>query len=211
MTDFLARYMDPEVAGWLGLALIAGLVLLVLYVLIRAISGARERRHRAQNARISIVDVEEVDGRRRLVLVRRDEIEHLIMIGGANDLVIEGGIGQPVKEGVRQPARPTPAPRPVPAPKAVEAAPSPRPVPPSPAANVTPIAKPEVEPPAAPVVSAPLRPAATPVKPERKEPVLATSQPSPAPSDQGRREQLDGEIQELLAQMGQKPPSSTGG
>jgi flagellar protein FliO/FliZ len=34
-----------------------------------------------------------VDGRRRLVLIRRDGIEHLIMTGGPVDVVIETGIG----------------------------------------------------------------------------------------------------------------------
>jgi flagellar protein FliO/FliZ len=33
-----------------------------------------------------------VDGRRRLVLVRRDNIEHLLMIGGPTDIVVESNI-----------------------------------------------------------------------------------------------------------------------
>ncbi|MGI9411176.1 MAG: flagellar biosynthetic protein FliO [Hyphomicrobiaceae bacterium] len=46
--------------------------------------------------RLEVVDQATVDGRRRLVLIRRDEIEHLIMTGGPVDVVIETGIGQPV-------------------------------------------------------------------------------------------------------------------
>lgn len=43
--------------------------------------------------RLAIVEHTNLDGRRRLVLVRRDGIEHLIMTGGPVDVVIETGIG----------------------------------------------------------------------------------------------------------------------
>jgi flagellar protein FliO/FliZ len=42
--------------------------------------------------RLDVVEHASVDGRRRLVLVRRDNVEHLIMTGGPVDLVIETGI-----------------------------------------------------------------------------------------------------------------------
>lgn len=42
--------------------------------------------------RLAVVEHASVDGRRRLVLVRRDNIEHLIMTGGPVDVVIETGI-----------------------------------------------------------------------------------------------------------------------
>ena len=44
--------------------------------------------------RLEVVDQANVDGRRRLVLIRRDEVEHLIMTGGPVDVVIETGIGE---------------------------------------------------------------------------------------------------------------------
>ena len=43
--------------------------------------------------RIAVVEHASVDGRRRLILVRRDDVEHLIMTGGPVDVVIETGIG----------------------------------------------------------------------------------------------------------------------
>ena len=46
--------------------------------------------------RLDVVDQAAVDGRRRRVLVRRDDVEHLIMTGGPVDVVIETGI-EPVK------------------------------------------------------------------------------------------------------------------
>jgi flagellar biogenesis protein FliO len=42
--------------------------------------------------RLAVIDATAVDGRRRLVLVRRDNIEHLLMIGGPADIVVESNI-----------------------------------------------------------------------------------------------------------------------
>jgi hypothetical protein len=42
--------------------------------------------------RLDVVEHAAVDNRRRLVLVRRDNVEHLIMTGGPVDVVIETGI-----------------------------------------------------------------------------------------------------------------------
>lgn len=54
------------------------------------IRGGRNRQPRLQ-----VLDAAAVDARRRLVLVRRDDVEHLIMIGGPTDIVIESGISAP--------------------------------------------------------------------------------------------------------------------
>lgn len=43
--------------------------------------------------RLGVVEQASVDSRRKLVLVRRDGVEHLIMTGGPVDVVIETGIG----------------------------------------------------------------------------------------------------------------------
>jgi flagellar protein FliO/FliZ len=45
--------------------------------------------------RLEVVDQANVDGRRRLLLLRRDNVEHLIMTGGPVDVVIETGIESP--------------------------------------------------------------------------------------------------------------------
>src|SRR5262245_13810740 len=42
--------------------------------------------------RIGVVEQMAIDGKRALVLVRRDDVEHLVMTGGPVDLVIETGI-----------------------------------------------------------------------------------------------------------------------
>src|SRR5947207_15683791 len=43
--------------------------------------------NRGRMPRLAVIDASAVDGRRRLVLVRRDNVEHLIMIGGKTDIV----------------------------------------------------------------------------------------------------------------------------
>jgi flagellar protein FliO/FliZ len=43
----------------------------------------------AGKRRLAIVEVLPLDGRRRLVLLRRDNAEHLVLLGLHNDLVIE--------------------------------------------------------------------------------------------------------------------------
>jgi flagellar protein FliO/FliZ len=52
--------------------------------------GANTQRGRMP--RLAVIDAAAVDGRRRLVLVRRDNVEHLLMIGGPSDVVVESNI-----------------------------------------------------------------------------------------------------------------------
>ena len=47
---------------------------------------------RGRQPRLAVIDAASVDARRRLLLVRRDNIEHLVMIGGPTDIVIEQNI-----------------------------------------------------------------------------------------------------------------------
>ena len=47
---------------------------------------------RGRERRLGVVEASAVDGRRKLILLRRDNIEHLIMTGGPVDVLIESGI-----------------------------------------------------------------------------------------------------------------------
>jgi flagellar protein FliO/FliZ len=51
--------------------------------------------------RLAVVETAPLDGKRRLVLIRRDDTEHLVLVGAETALVIESGI---------RAARPTPQP-----------------------------------------------------------------------------------------------------
>ena len=63
---------------------------------------------RGRQARLTVVDAANVDGRRKLVLIRRDNLEHLVLIGGPSDVLIEPNIA------ARATPREVPPPRPVP-------------------------------------------------------------------------------------------------
>jgi len=62
--------------------------------LIRRFAGNRlgSNTNRGRMPRLAVIDAAAVDGRRRLVLVRRDNVEHLLMIGGPTDIVVEPNI-----------------------------------------------------------------------------------------------------------------------
>lgn len=59
---------------------------------------------RGRQPRLAVLDSAVVDAKRRLVLIRRDNSEHLLLIGGPSDVVIETNINRTV---------PAPAPEPV--------------------------------------------------------------------------------------------------
>ncbi len=82
-------------AVMIGLAVLAFLVAAVLVLtIVRMLFGGRLRMPggRARQARLGIVDAFDLDRQRQLIIVRRDNTEHLIMIGGPNDIVIESEI-----------------------------------------------------------------------------------------------------------------------
>ena len=53
--------------------------------------------------RLDVVEQTNLDGKRRLFLIRRDGVEHLIMTGGPVDVVIETGIGAEAAQAVSEP------------------------------------------------------------------------------------------------------------
>ena len=78
------------VAVFLVLALI-GVLAWFVRVFRSERTGAASRRGR-QPPRLAVIDAAAVDERRRLVLIRRDNVEHLLMIGGRADIVVEPNI-----------------------------------------------------------------------------------------------------------------------
>lgn len=93
MQSFGAFFNDNKVLT-ICLAVLAAIVACaVLIVLYRLLFGPRLHMSngggRARQPRLGVVDAFDLDRQRQLVLVRRDNVEHLIMIGGPNDIVIE--------------------------------------------------------------------------------------------------------------------------
>lgn len=81
---------------------VVGVALVALYVVTRLMRSRSNatfiRGGRNRQPRLAVLDAAAVDARRRLVLVRRDDVEHLILIGGPTDLVVESRIGAPVTQ-----------------------------------------------------------------------------------------------------------------
>jgi len=106
--EFLSQNMQVIVA--------AAVVLLVLLVVVGVWRAFSPRMTGRRGQRLGLSEYYELDKTRRLVLVRRDNVEHLILIGGGQDIVIEPNItsGQaaPSYVGSEQPpagtARPAP-------------------------------------------------------------------------------------------------------
>ncbi|WP_419912806.1 flagellar biosynthetic protein FliO [Hoeflea sp.] len=170
--------------------LAVGVVILIAIGLL--VWNLRRRGHMAfmrgsnsRQPRLAVLDHTAVDTRRRLVLVRRDNVEHLIMIGGPSDIVVERGINRAAMRAAQQEsaAQQATAP-PAAAPQASTPSPvtpqAPAPQAPAPQAAVSPAAAPQ---PAAPQSPKPAqRPQQQKAPPQQKpaEPVAAEQAGAPA-------------------------------
>jgi flagellar protein FliO/FliZ len=163
---------------------------------------------RGRQPRLAVIDAASVDGRRRLVLIRRDNVEHLMMIGGPTDVVVEANIVRaaaapprdaqvprppvatdtlpravPLGEGSMWPLQPEPAPAPPPVsapPPRLEPAQPPR-LEPTPPPRPEPVPSPRLEPPTLPrVVQRHTQPPPAPVVSAEEE-AEWTGEPEPAP------------------------------
>jgi flagellar protein FliO/FliZ len=63
---------------------------------------------RGRQPRLAVIDAAAVDARRRLILIKRDNVEHLLMIGGPTDIVVESNIGRAGAIAVSRDPRPIP-------------------------------------------------------------------------------------------------------
>ena len=91
----------------LALALVLGLIAVLAFAAKRFGLGpvvTAKSKHR----RLSLAEVLAVDGKRRLVLIRRDDEEHLVLLGPTADLLIEKNIigGMPKFEDALERATP---------------------------------------------------------------------------------------------------------
>jgi flagellar biogenesis protein FliO len=153
MLEWMSGYLGADSPDWLKyliLGLIALIALLIVLWVVRKVSGGTFiSGNRHAQPRLSVQDATPVDSHRRLVLVRRDDVEHLLLIGGVTDIVVEHNIRAgashtaPARENFErgrlnapdhvspQPLRPT---QPIAAPRPAMPAPAPAPVPQRPSA-----------------------------------------------------------------------------
>lgn len=79
---------------------------LVLWIIRGRPSSPFIRGGRNRTPRLAVLDAAAIDTRRRLVLLRRDDVEHLVMIGGPTDIVIETRIVSASAEGAQPVEKP---------------------------------------------------------------------------------------------------------
>jgi hypothetical protein len=78
---------------FIALLIVVGLVVITAWI-VRRFGGERlgASAARGRQPRLALIDSAAIDGRRRLILIRRDNVEHLLIIGGPTDVVIEPNI-----------------------------------------------------------------------------------------------------------------------
>jgi flagellar protein FliO/FliZ len=78
-----------------GLFVVA-LVALTVWAFKTFFPGRNGQGFARREKRLGVMETASVDQKRKLLLVRRDDVEHLIMIGGPVDMLVETGIkGRP--------------------------------------------------------------------------------------------------------------------
>jgi hypothetical protein len=122
MLALLQDLAGPEftsAALWTLLALVLLVIILVIIRMVRSLTfGTYVVGGKNRKTRLAVMDATAVDSHRRLVLVRRDDIEHLILIGGPTDVVVEQNIRAGVaQQAARRPGPPEDAPEPAPRPR----------------------------------------------------------------------------------------------
>ena len=86
--DLLLRFV-------VALAVVLALIAVTGWVGRRYMGAGRLAGFTGKRRRLALVETLQIDGRTRVLLVRRDAAEHLIMVGGAGAVVIETGIVPP--------------------------------------------------------------------------------------------------------------------
>ncbi len=76
----------------LALVLVLGLIALLAWMLRRFGMGMKMTKGR----RLGVSEVQMLGPRHKLMLIRRDDVEHLVILGPAGETVVETGIKPPV-------------------------------------------------------------------------------------------------------------------
>jgi flagellar biogenesis protein FliO len=103
MFDFFGPEMPLAAKFFIAFAVVLALIGLTAWLVRRFGANRLGGGARGRQPRLAVIDAATVDGRRRLVLIRRDNVEHLLMIGGPTDVVVEANIVRAT--GAREPAR----------------------------------------------------------------------------------------------------------
>ncbi len=110
METLFGAEMPLTVRFFLAFLIVLGLIGAAAWAVRRFGSG----RHggagqRGRQPRLAVIDHASVDARRRLILIRRDNVEHLLLIGGPTDVVVEPNIVRAMPASREAPAARAPA------------------------------------------------------------------------------------------------------
>jgi flagellar protein FliO/FliZ len=92
MFDLFSGEMPLPVRFFLAFLIVLGLIGAAAWAVRRFGSARLSGAVRGRQPRLAVIEYATVDARRRLLLVRRDNIEHLMMVGGPTDVVVEANI-----------------------------------------------------------------------------------------------------------------------
>jgi flagellar protein FliO/FliZ len=90
LSSLLGGSGSTVVTAALALGVVLVLIVLGLWVLKFFMKTGVSMR--PQGRRVQVIEQVQVDAKRQLLVIRRDNVEHLVMTGGPQDLVIETGI-----------------------------------------------------------------------------------------------------------------------
>ena len=114
MFDLFGAETPLAVRFFIAFIVVFGLIGAVAWLVRRFGANRLGAAARGRQPRLAVIEAGAVDGRRKLVIVRRDNVEHLIMIGGPTDILIEANIvrGQAASREVARAATATERPAP---------------------------------------------------------------------------------------------------
>jgi flagellar protein FliO/FliZ len=104
MFDLFGTEMPLAVRFFLAFLIVLGLIGAAAWAVRRFGSARFTGAVRGRQPRLAVIEYATVDARRRLLLVRRDNVEHLMMIGGPSDVVVEANIVRAAPAAPRIPA-----------------------------------------------------------------------------------------------------------
>ncbi len=87
--------LDAYLRFIFALAFVIALIGMLAFAMKRYGQGGRMMRKVGGRRRLSVVEMTPLDGKRRLVLIRRDDREHLLVVGATGETVVECGIPVP--------------------------------------------------------------------------------------------------------------------
>jgi hypothetical protein len=103
LTSLFGGTENTALTAILALGIVLVLIVLGVWTL-KIFFKASNNIGRGRNRRLSVIDSVAIDPKRQLLIIRRDNVEHLILTGGPQDVVVETGIAvEAAPRGMRAP------------------------------------------------------------------------------------------------------------